>query len=278
MRQVNSRFASNDALVQYRQLKRRTTAAAIVLLVLVAGALAWVFVPQPAMASMFDWSKPSAIPTLYTGASFSVTIASLDSADRANDAAARVRSSGCPPSRAARLARIRFIRRWSVHLPRSMKPRRLSGASAEWDTAARGCLSTSRFAAHRAASGLSTPRERSPRAAPGRTRSTVARLRTAVGAAAGHVGAAGRATLQIDAGPMPAPAQPQQWSAPDGVHLLHTVSIESRGGTGWIELRTSARGAAGVCESQRPTEGRRVYVDLTWPLDEEEEPRAHNAR
>ena len=47
--------------------------AAIVLLVLAAGGAAWVFVPQPAMASVFDWSKPAAIPTLYTGASFSVT-------------------------------------------------------------------------------------------------------------------------------------------------------------------------------------------------------------
>jgi len=96
MRQVNSRFASNDALVRYERLKRRTAAAAVVLLVLAAGGAAWVFVPQPAMASMFDWSKPAAIPTLYTGASFSVTLASLDSADGANDAAARVRALGMP--------------------------------------------------------------------------------------------------------------------------------------------------------------------------------------
>ena len=90
MRQVNSRWASNDSLALYEKLKRRTTVAAIALVVLAAGALAWVFVPQPAMASMFDWSKPPAIPTLYTGASFSVTIASLDSADGANEAASRV--------------------------------------------------------------------------------------------------------------------------------------------------------------------------------------------
>ena len=35
-----------------------------------------------------------------------------------------------------------------------------------------------------------------------------------------------------------APAQPQQWSAPDGVHLLHTVSIESvaaQGGLNYVE-------------------------------------------
>src|SRR4029453_14729062 len=77
-------------------LKRRMTIGAILMLVLVAGGLAWVFVPQPAVASMFDWSKPPAVPTLYTGASFSVTIASLDSADGASDAATRVRSLGMP--------------------------------------------------------------------------------------------------------------------------------------------------------------------------------------
>src|SRR5262245_1459286 len=96
MRQVNSRWAANDVLARYNKLKRRTVAMAIALVVLAAGALAWMFVPQPTMASMFDWSKPPAIPTLYTGASFSVTIASLDSADGANDAASRVRSIGMP--------------------------------------------------------------------------------------------------------------------------------------------------------------------------------------
>ena len=96
MRQVNSRFLAQDAYSRYQRLKRRTTAAVIVLLLLGAGGLAWVFVPQPAMASMFDWSKPPAIPTLYTGASFSVTIASVDSADAANVTASRVRSLGLP--------------------------------------------------------------------------------------------------------------------------------------------------------------------------------------
>src|SRR5262245_32341372 len=96
MRQVNSRWAANDVLARYNKLKRRTVAMAIALVVLAAGALAWMFVPQPAIASMFDWSKPPAVPTLYTGASFSVTIASLDSADGASDAASRVRSLGMP--------------------------------------------------------------------------------------------------------------------------------------------------------------------------------------
>ena len=48
------------------------------------------------------------------------------------------------------------------------------------------------------------------------------------------------ATLQIDAGPMATPANPQQWSAPEGVHLLHTVSIETlaaQGGLNYLRAR-----------------------------------------
>jgi hypothetical protein len=81
------------------------------------------------------------------------------------------------------------------------------------------------------------------------------------------------ATLQIDAGPMPAPAQPQQWSAPDGVHLLHTVAIESvaaQGGLNYIRARLALPEFA---KANVRTEGQRVYVDLTWPLDEEDDPR-----
>ena len=96
MRQVNSRFGSSDLHNRYERLKRRTTAAVILLLLVVAGGLAWVFVPQPAMASVFPWSRPAAIPTIDTGASFSVTIASVDSVDSANVAATRVRSLGLP--------------------------------------------------------------------------------------------------------------------------------------------------------------------------------------
>ena len=78
-------------------------------------------------------------------------------------------------------------------------------------------------------------------------------------------------TLQIDAGPMATPAQPQQWSAPDGVHLLHNVSIETLVGPGRLALRPRARIALPeFAKANVRTEGRRVYVDLTWPLDEED--------
>ena len=53
MRQVNSRFLAQDAYSRYEKLKQRTTAAVILLLVLVACGLAWVFrrsTPAPASA------------------------------------------------------------------------------------------------------------------------------------------------------------------------------------------------------------------------------------
>jgi hypothetical protein len=270
MRQVNSRFTSNDALVQYRQLKRRTTAAAIVLLVLVAGALAWVFVPQPAMASMFDWSKPSALPTLYTGASFSVTIASLDSADRANDAAARVRSLGMPA----------FTRRspgkYQVHqamvgpfasLDEAEKAQRRLGGIGYYG--ARLFVDESLRGAPRSERPLDAPSDLGVLllGAPDRL-SLVFELQSEPRQVTSARPDA--ATLQIDAGPMPAPAQPQQWSAPDGVHLLHTVAIESvaaQGGLNYVRARVALPEFA---KANVRSEGRRVYVDLTWPLDEEE--------
>jgi hypothetical protein len=78
------------------------------------------------------------------------------------------------------------------------------------------------------------------------------------------------ATLQIDAGPMPSPAQPQQWSAPDGVHLLHTVSMETLAAQGGLHYLRARVTLPEFAKANVRTEGRRVYVDLTWPLDGED--------
>ena len=271
MRQVNSRWASNDSLALYEKLKRRTTVAAIALVVLAAGALAWVFVPQPAMASMFDWSKPPAIPTLYTGASFSVTIASLDSADGANEAASRVRSTGMPA----------FTRRspgkYQVY-------QTLVGPFASLDEAEK---------AQRRLGGIGYRGARlfvdeSLRTAPRGERpldTSSSDLNVLLLGAPDRVALVfelqseprqvtsarpDALTLQIDAGPMPTPAQPQQWSAPDGVHLLHTVSVESVAAQGGLNYARARVALPQFAKANVRTEGRRIYVDLTWPLDEED--------
>jgi hypothetical protein len=270
MRQVNSRFGSNDLHVRYEKLKRRTMAAVVLLLVLATGGLAWVFVPQPAMASMFPWSRGSAIPTIYTGASFSVTIASVDGADDANVAAARVRGLGLPA----------FTRRtpgkYQVY-------QTMVGPFATLDEAEK---------AQRRLAGLgyrgarlfvdeslrSAPRSDQPveatatdpglllLGAPDRL-SLVLELQSEPRQVASARPDA--ATLQIDAGPMATPANPQQWSAPDGVHLLHTVSIETLAAQGGLNYLRARIVLPEFAKANVRTEGKRVYVDLTWPLDAE---------
>jgi hypothetical protein len=270
MRQVNSRFGSNDLHVRYEKLKRRTVAAVVLLLVLATGGLAWVFVPQPAMASMFPWSRGSAIPTIDTGASFSVTIASVESADGANVAAARVRGLGLPG----------FTRRspgkYQVH-------QAMVGPFASLDEAER---------AQRRLAGLGYRGARlfvdeSLRSAP-RSNQPVEAAATNPGLLL--LGAPDRlslvlelqseprqvtsarpdaATLQIDAGPMATAANPQQWSAPDGVHLLHTVSIETLAAQGGLNYLRARIVLPEFAKANVRTEGKRVYVDLTWPLDAE---------
>jgi hypothetical protein len=77
-------------------------------------------------------------------------------------------------------------------------------------------------------------------------------------------------TLQIDAGPMPSPASAQQWSAPDGVHLLHTVTLETLAAQGGLHYLRAHVTLPEFAKANVRTEGRRVYVDLTWPLDAED--------
>jgi len=273
MRQVNSRIVANEMYQRYATLKRRTTTAAVLLLVLVAGGLAWVFAPQPAIAmvSKLPWSKSSTLPTLYTGASFSVTIASLESADAASDAAARVRSLGLPA----------FTRRspgkYQVH-------QAMVGPFASLDEAEK----TQR---HLGGLGYRTARifvDESLRTAPRGERPLET---SASDPGVLLLGAPDRlslvfemqseprqvtsarpdsSTLQIDAGPMPSPAHPQQWSAPDGVHLLHTVSVETLAAQGALHYVRARIALPEFAKANVRTEGRRVYVDLTWPLEEEE--------
>ena len=271
MRQVNSRFLAQDAYSRYEKLKQRTTAAAILLLVLVAGGLAWVFVPQPAMASMFDWSKPAAIPTLYTGASFSVTIASVDSADGATVAASRVRALGLPA----------FTRRSPG---KDQVYQAMVGPFASLDEAekAQRNLGSLGFRAARIfvdESLRTAPRGEQPivdtaaanpgillLGAPDRV-SLVFEMQSEPRQVSSS--RPDGTTVQIEAGPMSTPAQPQQWSAPEGVHLLHTVSIESlsaQGGLNYVRARIALPEFA---KANVRTEGRRVYVDLAWPLDGE---------
>ena len=96
MRPVNRGHSVPDVHMRYLRLKRQTAAAAALLLVLGAGSFLYFMAPQPAMASMFAWKELPEAPTLDTGASFSVTIQTTDSGDGAGFAANRVRTLGFP--------------------------------------------------------------------------------------------------------------------------------------------------------------------------------------
>lgn len=271
MRQVNSRVLAQDAYSRYEKLKRRTTTAVILLLVLVAGGLAWVFVPQPAMASMFDWSKPPAIPALYTGASFSVTIASVDSADSANVAASRVRNLGLPAFTRRSPGKYQVYQAMVgpfASLDEAEKAQRNLGSLGY--RAARIFVDESLRTAPRGDQPIVDPSVVNPRVlllgAPDRV-SLVFELQSEPRQV--NSSRPDGTTLQIDAGPMVLPAQPQHWSAPDGVHLLHTVSIETLAAQGSLNYARAKIALPEFAKANVRTEGSRVYVDLTWPLDGE---------
>jgi len=271
MRQVNSRVLAQDAYSRYEKLKRRITAAAIVMLVLVAGGLAWIFVPQPAMASMFDWSKPPAIPTLYTGASFSVTIASADSADAANVAASRVRGLGLPAFTRRSPGKYQVFQAMVgpfASLDEAEKTQRNLGGLGY--RAARIFVDESLRTTPRGEQPLVDASAANPGVlllgAPDRV-SLVFEMQSEPRQV--NSSRPDGTTLQIDAGPMVAPAQPQHWSAPDGVHLLHTVSIETLSAQGALNYVRAKIALPEFAKANVRTEGRRVYVDLTWPLDGE---------
>ena len=272
MRQVNSRFGSSDVYNRYERLKRRTMAAVILLLLLVAGGLAWVFVPQPAMASMFPWSKAAAIPTIDTGASFSVTIASVESSDSANVAASRVRSLGLPSFTRRSPGKYQVYQAMvgpfasldeAETAQRKLGMLGYRGARLFVDESLRSAASRG----ERPVDTLATDPGLLLLGAPDRV-SLVLELQTEPRQV--NSSRPDAATLQIDAGPMAIAANPQQWGAPDGVHLLHTVSIETlaaQGGMNYLRARVSLPEFA---KANVRTEGRRVYVDLTWPLDGED--------
>jgi hypothetical protein len=72
--------------------------------------------------------------------------------------------------------------------------------------------------------------------------------------------------LDLDVGPLSGQIQAQQWSAPEGVHLVERVSIE---GVQASENGQFLRAHVSLPEFARANvraEGRRVYIDLTWPM------------
>lgn len=269
MKQVN-RWAPHDVYARYRTLKRRVAAAVVFLLVLATGGFFWFVAPQPALASVFPWSGASMMPTLHTGASFSVTIASLDSADGASVAAAQVRGQGLPAftrrSPGKRTKYQAMVGPYASLEEAERAQRRMTGlgygsARLFVDESLRGSARSGRTAmapSNPALALLGAPDrlslvfelESEPRQV--KTRRTSA------------------TSVEVDAGPMAAPAQAQQWSAPGGVHLLQTVAVEAHEAAGELHYLRARLTLPEFAKANVRSEGRRIYVDLTWPLADED--------
>ena len=267
MRPVNRGHSVPDVHMRYLRLKRQTAAAAALLLVLGAGSFLYFMAPQPAMASMFAWKELPEAPTLDTGASFSVTIQTTDSGDGAGFAANRVRTLGFPS----------FTR---VSPGRHQLHQAMVGPYASLDEAEKvqRRLTGSGFPSARIfvdESLRNAPRNHVENIDVGEGNPTVV-----------LIGAPDRLSvvfelpleprqvrsrrvenvLDLDVGPMSSKVAPQQWSAPEGVHLIERVSIE---GVQASETGDFLRAHVTLPEFARANvraEGRRVYVDLTWPL------------
>jgi len=265
-RPVNRGFSVRDVHSRYLRLKRQTTAVAIMLLVVAAGGVVWFMAPRPAMASIFAWKETADAPTLSTGASFSVTVASLDSSDGAGFAATRVRSLGLPA----------FTR---VTPDKNQFYQALAGPYATLDEAERvqrrlmraGMAGARIFVDE---SLRNVPRNELPTAVPDGN------------PAVQLLGAPDRVSLvfempveprqvrsrraeglmDLDVGPLQNPVYAQQWVAPEGVHLVERVAIESAPPS---ENGQFLRAHIAVPEFARAnvrSEGKRVYVDFTWPM------------
>src|SRR5215208_187807 len=227
IRQVNRGYSVPDVHTRYLRLKRQTAAAATLVLLLGAGGFLYFMAPQPAMASMFVWKELPQSPTLDTAASFSVTIQTTDSGDGAGFAANRVRTLGFPS----------FTR---VTPGRHQLHQAMVGPYASLDEAEKVQRRLTR-------SGFPSARifvDESLRNAP---RNDVESNVVADGNPnVVLIGAPDRLSvvlelpleprqvrsrrvenvLDLDVGPMSSKVASQQWSAPDGVHLIERVSIE----------------------------------------------------
>ena len=77
-----------------------------------------------------------------------------------------------------------------------------------------------------------------------------------------------QSTLDLDVGPLSQPVQPQRWSVPGDASLLRAVAVDrhvSPTGAQYLRAQLDVPPLAGF---DVRTEGRRVYVDLSWPLGE----------
>jgi hypothetical protein len=283
MRQVNRRPVPRlpPAYQPSRRAGVRVAGVAAVLVALIAAAGAWLWTPRTALAGMLPshWSVfQRSAPPLVTGASFSVVAASARSADAAGVAMGRLQGMGLPAFASMRQDAGRSTPSYQV----------LVGPYVSLDEA-EGMLrrlSTAGFSSARLSVDASLRHA---------TRDPLPVTVMSDMPAVVLVGAPGRLALalelpnaprrvtsrrvsdnlvEVEAGPIATRVQARTWSAPDGVHLIESVSIggsssaDAPSGVGQADPDAFLRAQLSVpafVRSDVRVEGRRVYVDLTWP-------------
>jgi hypothetical protein len=265
MRQVNQRLGpGGDSLAAYARGMRRGRVAAAAFAILVAGAAALAWAPRPALA--FSWMRPSAQPTVATGASFSLAVASLRSADGAAATAGRLDAAGIATftRRVANKSTYQVMAGPYVSLDEAERMQRRLAAS--------GFGGSSLFvdeSLRNAPRSQTAPRGGSNPGivlvgAPGRL-SLVFELSSEPRQV--NARRVDDTTLDVDIGPIDAAMPSQEWNAPAGAHLLRAVAIEEVVGTGSARYARATLTMPPFARANTRVEGRRVYVDLTWPAE-----------
>ena len=72
--------------------------------------------------------------------------------------------------------------------------------------------------------------------------------------------------MDLDVGPLQNPVYPQQWVVPQGVHLVERVAIESAPPSDNGQFLRVHVAVPEFARANVRSEGKRVYVDFTWPL------------
>jgi hypothetical protein len=273
MRRPSMRQVNRHPRAPYTHVRRwtRWAAAAIVFAMVAAvGGLTWFFAPQPAMAS-FPWAATPRMPTITTGASFSITIASLESGDEAGATATRVRAFGLPAFTRRSPGKEQMYQAMVgpyVSLDEAERAqRRLSGMGYrggrifvdeslrttvhEQEPVSFGHKDIAALlvgAPERLSFVLELPEEPSQ----------VTSRRTT------------ETAFDVDVTPLPAPMPAQQWRVPEGVHLLQAVTMEELSAPGGGQYLRARLTIPEFAKANVRNEGRRVYVDLTWPVAEDD--------
>jgi hypothetical protein len=272
-RPVNRGYSVPDVHSRFLRLKRQIAAAAIVTGIVIVGGALYFLMPQQAMASIFTWSETADAPTLPTGASFSVTVASLDSGDDAGAAATRVRSLGLPA----------FTR---TSPDKNQLHQAMVGPFVSLDEAERAQRRLVRAGMSGARIFVDESLRNAPRHEPQTSPIPDGNPSVVL------LGAPDRVSLvfempseprqvrsrrsdglmDLDVGPMPNPVYAQQWVAPAGVHLVERLAIESAPPSENGQFLRAHIAVPEFAKANVRSEGRRVYVDLTWPAAQSDEP------